>query len=137
MLTDKQEIFDFVVTALAKQGKLSTNGGFCRYRASDGSKCAIGHLIPDRLYRSEMEGCAIAWRGYSAYLEIDEWRNNVSVDFLSDLQSVHDEAEINSETLEFKDIWELGGIAYKFVAFGVQRNLNTASVGRYFNGTRK
>lgn len=52
---DKQEIFDTVVLALKKQGKPSVDSGACVYRATDGSKCAAGHLLPDEYYDSDME----------------------------------------------------------------------------------
>lgn len=48
----KQEIFDFVVEKLRAQGCASVNPfGRCLYRGPDGLKCAIGHMIPDELYR--------------------------------------------------------------------------------------
>lgn len=52
-----QEIFDIVVTHLRKQGKPAMNNiGGCSYRGVDGTKCAVGCLIPDSIYKSEMEG---------------------------------------------------------------------------------
>lgn len=53
---DKQTIFDTVVRHLGRQGHPAMNGaGRCVYRAPDGSKCAVGCLIPDELYRPEMD----------------------------------------------------------------------------------
>lgn len=59
----KQEIFNKVRDHLLAQGKaakgpLSQDSGnmTCMYRAPDGSKCAIGCLIPDDKYFPEMEG---------------------------------------------------------------------------------
>jgi site-specific DNA-adenine methylase len=51
-----QRIFDFVIVRLAEQGKASTTGSDrdgslkCAYRGKSNTKCAIGHLIPDKLY---------------------------------------------------------------------------------------
>jgi hypothetical protein len=43
----KQELFDFVLAAIRKQGRPSMNGAHCMYRAADGARCAAGHLIRD------------------------------------------------------------------------------------------
>ena len=53
----RQRVFDLVLNALRCQGEasLSEKGG-CAYRSPDGNKCAIGHLIPDSLYRPDLEG---------------------------------------------------------------------------------
>lgn len=54
----QQETFDFVVGAIVAQGGPSCNDmGYCRYRTSDGRKCAAGHCIPDEVYNPEFEGC--------------------------------------------------------------------------------
>jgi len=65
----KQEVFDKVARALMAQGEasmpanytpgISGNGGTCRYRIRKGTrtlKCAVGHLIPAKLYDKKMEG---------------------------------------------------------------------------------
>ena len=52
-----QEIFDTVATHLFTQGRQARlSNTTCAYRSDDGLKCAIGALIPDDMYRSEMEG---------------------------------------------------------------------------------
>lgn len=53
----KQEIFNTVATHLFTQGvrASSPDGDFCFYRAPDGKKCAVGCLIPDELYKPDME----------------------------------------------------------------------------------
>jgi len=52
-----QEIFDTVAEHLLKQGKQSKAPGDkgCRYRGPDGTKCAVGVLIPDADYRKWMD----------------------------------------------------------------------------------
>lgn len=53
----RQEIFNTVATALLAQGKASyARYGGCLYRGPDGTKCAVGHLIPDEKYRPSLEG---------------------------------------------------------------------------------
>jgi hypothetical protein len=83
-----QEIFDFVVRALLKQGRPAYDGNQCRYRTSDGRKCAIGHLIPDEKYTPAMESYSptreVVYKGLpfeaSGILQV----------FLKDLQFTHD-----------------------------------------------
>jgi len=57
----EQEVFDFVVTSLLRQGRRSVvtdEYGIpsCKYRGPDGTKCAAGFLIPDDQCTDEMEG---------------------------------------------------------------------------------
>ncbi len=57
---DDQEVFDYVVNALRKQGKKSAiYQDQCLYRGPNGTKCAAGHLIPDEDYQSSWEGYSI------------------------------------------------------------------------------
>lgn len=44
-----QEVFDFIVTSVVKQGKPAVTGSCnkCTYRTPDGLKCAAGFLLPD------------------------------------------------------------------------------------------
>lgn len=53
----EQEIFDKVAEHLQKQGHRALNeDGVCVYRGKNGTKCAVGALIPDELYDSKIEG---------------------------------------------------------------------------------
>lgn len=60
----KQDIFDHVSRNMLRQNSRSTRnegeGGFgaigCAYRGTEGRRCAIGFLIPDTEYQSNMEG---------------------------------------------------------------------------------
>ena len=56
-----QEVFDYVIGHLVSQGGQSVSAfcSDCRYRGSDGSKCAVGFLIPNELYVWRMEGNSI------------------------------------------------------------------------------
>lgn len=58
--TTPQEIFDFVIAHLAKQGSQSANSeGVCSYRGLNNTMCAIGCLIPDEFYDPSMEGANV------------------------------------------------------------------------------
>lgn len=62
-----QNIFDFVARKLLEQGQKSRGveiegewkAHVCAYRGPDGLKCAAGHLMPDHIYRRDMEGVTI------------------------------------------------------------------------------
>ena len=58
---EAQELFDFVVAAIVKQGRPSVgDNDRCLYRGPDGLKCAAGHVIPDSIYSPvEMENQGI------------------------------------------------------------------------------
>jgi len=66
-----QEIFDTVAKHLFTQGKpakqmvpdpdsFEGEDNLCRYRAADGTKCAVGVLLPDELYVESMEGQSLS-----------------------------------------------------------------------------
>lgn len=65
----------------------------CQYRGEDGTKCAVGWLIPDDLYDPHMEGKTVL-RLFVDYPELrkeplfKEWTS----DLLCDLQHIHDGA---------------------------------------------
>lgn len=88
---NKQEIFDTVYEKLLKQGKASTFDGKCRYRGANGNKCAIGHLIPDELYESYMEGVGFVYlpENIIDYIVGDNKDSNIII-FMYYLQKAHD-----------------------------------------------
>ena len=58
---EAQELYDFVVAAIVKQGRPSVgDNDRCLYRGPDGLKCAAGHVIPDSVYSEDMEGLDLA-----------------------------------------------------------------------------
>lgn len=115
-----QKMFDDIWNGLKSQNfnRSVTAVGGCMYR-HDGMKCAAGHIIPDNLYDSEMEGISFfigVWFGkVSAKAQMklknhlkekyeiadDDWQefvNNVNV-----LQGVHDNSyfpQVMREKLE-------------------------------------
>lgn len=90
-----QEIFEFVIGFLAKQGTQSINQDQCVYNDNGGKKCAVGCLIPSEIYTPEIEG----WRidqihKSSEFLEVNNFFRNSglasNMEFLHTLQGFHD-----------------------------------------------
>ena len=58
-----QQLFDNALFGIRKQNYATSgedgNGFSCLYRGPNGTKCGIGHSIPDELYCSEMEKSCI------------------------------------------------------------------------------
>jgi hypothetical protein len=100
-----QEIFDTVAKHLFTQGKPAkqmmpdpyndddTEDSVCRYRAADGTKCAVGVLIPDELYVESMEGQSLSGLIMNARKqglpELPSWMEE-NASLLMDLQGAHD-----------------------------------------------
>ena len=66
----------------------------CRYRGPNGTKCAIGWLIPDDKYLPEMEDSTVAsiLEGYDlSFLLPTDLPSDLGIKFLTELQSIHDE----------------------------------------------
>lgn len=92
----KQKIFNKVYKHLLTQKKKSMiddseapNGYRCLYRGKDGLKCAIGALIPDRLYNVGIENMGISYL-MSRNADIAKYLGRSHTFFLSELQSIHD-----------------------------------------------
>lgn len=107
MLT-QQQIYDRVCEHLLKQGSQSVRlHGGCAYRGTDNKMCAVGCLIAEEHYKSEMEGKTIfaieVLNGLVASKVVTEEEAKQSTQFevrighsfsvltlLDKLQSVHD-----------------------------------------------
>lgn len=64
IVSDTQKTFNTIVDHLYKQGCASVNdAGQCLYRGPNGTKCAIGCLIPDDIYTKSMEGISLVFIG--------------------------------------------------------------------------
>jgi hypothetical protein len=94
---DFQDVFDKVATHLLKQGRrsLSHDTFGCVYRGKEGTKCAVGVLIDDEHYRSELERrdvsdtkvlCAV---GNSMGVSLMDM-TPLHISFLQALQECHD-----------------------------------------------
>jgi hypothetical protein len=84
----KQEVvFNKVSEHLMTQKRKATGGNGCAYRGVDGTKCAIGCLIPDAIYSPSMEGYGV--RGLlTLYPQLFELFGDPTL--LKHLQFVHD-----------------------------------------------
>lgn len=98
MTAPKQETFDFVLTKIREQGRpsYSPEEGTCFYRGPNGTKCAVGHLIPDEIYNVFMEGMN-PWALRHEFLRAVPEGSTVEpragwTIFLGELQSAHDSA---------------------------------------------
>ena len=89
---NRQQIYDTAARHLLTQNKKALNvAGSCRYHSDDGYKCAIGCLIPDELYRTEMEGEDIeGLLIIEPKLEPILLNDGNNLDFLEELQIIHD-----------------------------------------------
>lgn len=77
------------------QGVQGVQGGAqCVYRAPDGSRCAVGCILPNRLYRPAMDEESLgADDALTVALGSEWWHEHSSfVNFLSDVQLAHDDA---------------------------------------------
>lgn len=91
---EAQEIFDKIMAHLRAQNARAADVSGCLYRTDDGLKCAMGCLIPDKLYNHTMEG-----KGVSSlivdhpelfkYLGIEDHASTYFL--LRDMQSLHDD----------------------------------------------
>jgi hypothetical protein len=82
-----QAIFDTVAIHLFTQGCQATENESCLYRAPNGTKCAVGILIPDSAYTEDMEFQS-AESIINDYEELEFLKPFSSL--LSSLQNVHD-----------------------------------------------
>jgi len=101
----RQEIFDKGVAAILAQGEPSAELVFeeypdepelnhyevsCLYRAPNGNKCLIGHLLPDDQYDPRMETVP-------ASTILDQSAIMPGGKFINELQACHDEAAKSEE----------------------------------------
>lgn len=96
----KQTIFDTVSKHLLTQKKQAKSDGTCVYLARDGCKCAIGCLIPPKLYAETLEG-SDSFTIMSHHFPVirdhiksmaPEVPDGVLTVFLRGLQRIHDES---------------------------------------------
>lgn len=82
-----QEIFNRVAKHLLTQNAQSVLDGSCAYRGYDGTKCAVGVLIPAKKYSTAMEGKNVTFinRNYNLGLGLGN-----SMNMLITLQGIHD-----------------------------------------------
>ena len=104
----KQILFNTAIIGLSSQQWVkseNTESHYCMYRHDDGIKrCAAGWLIPDRLYQPNMEKSG----AYSIQREFKLFYWSL-IDFISEMQRVHDNAQ--------------GSMRGYFKKFGVENGL--------------
>lgn len=107
-MVTKQEHFDKVANHLLTQNKKALDKtGKCVYRAPDGTKCAIGCLIPDELYSPKLESRLVFQDIFDpifGHLTYEE-RN-----MLDDLQHVHDKSNVENWKEDLRNLanrWNL------------------------------
>lgn len=132
-----QEIFEAVVTHLVSQGVMARSSYCsCTYRSPKGLKCAIGCLIPDSAYNTDMEGMnsdqILDDRGaiFDSYFRTSMLPHR---QLLLHLQNLHDDSEfmLNDSLLQrAKMIGDNFGLDSEFM-----EHLNTCNLrdGRYLN----
>lgn len=98
MNTVMQELFNKVYIGMHKQDferSVNTNqfgDWVCRYRSADGMRCAVGHIIPDELYDSRMEGYSV----YNLYQKFTglPYNEPALINFMEKLQTIHDDPDL-------------------------------------------
>lgn len=111
-LVTQQETFDTVVAHLRGQNKKAVDSatGECRYRASEGLKCAVGCLIPDEEYNSTLESCSIGSLCHENRLPPSLRQHDFSL--LADLQVIHDHYSVDAWEERFEDLAKECGLKY-------------------------
>lgn len=91
-----QEYYDLLVTTSANSGFPSIRAeddgrNYCRYRNSDGKKCAFGVLIPDDKYNPDME-CGQVGEILKRYMFLNEYiPSGMNINDLQNIQYIHDD----------------------------------------------
>jgi hypothetical protein len=92
---NNQEIFDKVVRGILSQGGPSASACDeftkirCKYRSTNGRKCAAGHLISDEDYDPEMEDLGSIRNNH--YVKNYLFNQHIDCGFAAILQTIHDE----------------------------------------------
>lgn len=100
-----QSAFDIVVAHARAQGCRSVDterSMACLYRGPNGTKCFIGALIPDELYKPEMEYQSF-YEVIRDFPELDPILGGLSKNLLDRLQYTHDYKEVCEWEKELQD----------------------------------
>lgn len=97
-----QEAFDVAFRGVISQGAPSMDGmGCCLYRGPNGTKCGVGHLLPDSAPSSILNGMYEIDDNYSpAAAKARAYLSGLGRDFLFDLQEAHDNASKDEDFIE-------------------------------------
>ena len=94
----RQTIFNRAIKGLITQGRQATNtSGDCQYRGHEGTKCALGLLIPDKHYNPDAENTMVVKDDFTkdaVYYMCKASGINLDLaptrDLVADLQEMHD-----------------------------------------------
>ena len=106
-----QEIFTKVKNHLLTQNRKATEWGICRYRTTNGLKCAVGCLIPAEEYTDSIELvtvdllCCGGIRGFDYLKQFDK-------SFLRRLQVIHDNVAVENWENELKAFARLENLVF-------------------------
>ena len=106
-----QEIFTKVKNHLLTQNRKATEWGICRYRTTNGLKCAVGCLIPDKEYTDKIELvtvdllCCGEIKGFDYLKQFDK-------SFLRRLQVIHDNVDVDKWENELKAFARLENLVF-------------------------
>lgn len=120
---NKQDTFDKVVKHARTQNEKAQDlvRKQCLYRTESGLKCFIGCLIPDNLYNKGMESkTIIALHNHHNEVMEEIFGSELTkadIDFLSNLQRIHDQSEVRVWESKFKHLAETEGLVYNQVNF--------------------
>lgn len=103
-----QEAFNIMVRHMMRQGCRSydQNLKMCRYRGPNGAMCAVGAIIPNKLYTTEMEGKTILMLLYyfDKFPKVCNFLSVVDKYFLAQMQNIHDDVDIDMWEEKFKEV---------------------------------
>lgn len=91
---EAQELFEYIAKHLIQQGGRATDNSVCAYRGTHGRTCAAGCVIPDKLYRPDMEGSVVNSDHFPLPASL---RRHTGL--VRDLQLVHDTSLVDEEGL--------------------------------------
>ena len=107
----KQEVFEYVVTNLLKQGEksiLPNSVERCGYRGKDGKKCAAGFIISDEEYKKTFEGKTFQAMSVDffqdGYFGYNERQEKYHFKLIEELQKVHDNYTVSCWIGQFNDL---------------------------------
>ena len=114
-LSLEQKAFNAVVKHARKQNTKAKNDlGFCCYRAKDGKRCFIGCILPDRLYKKELEK-----KRFDVILKkfgdsiLSSWKyRSLDQNFGNQLQNIHDNTKLYNWECEFRNFAKVYSLKY-------------------------
>lgn len=112
-----QEIFDKVATHLLTQKKRAVVGRDerCAYRGKDGCMCAVGVLIPDDQYSTDMEGRSVfselVVNALFSKYDSNKDEHRLKINLLSYFQEIHDRAQPSEWLEKIKELGDTHGLS--------------------------